>query len=278
MMPRFQPLPDLSPEEYAALRDDIRANGQQVAILVDEQGNILDGHHRKRICLELGLTPRYEVRAGLSDEAKWETALRLNNNRRQLAPAQKREMIRAELTRDKARSDKQIAGLLGVDPRTVERQRHAMFPEEFPAPALDDIIEDFTTRLRQISVDVEGDDTRDNFALGDVALQAAPVEGEGIKPGTPEYERMVTRGARLVNQIVDRYVRTSNLIASFFERYYADYSNLLPALLPLMDWTSWRMQMSDWIENDDVRAAYVRFAPWLSLLENAAALEENPRP
>ena len=81
--PKYQPLPPLSEDEYAALKEDIRVNGLTYPIQVDENGNIIDGHHRKQICDELGIEPGYEtVAAGLDDEAKWDMALRLNNNRR----------------------------------------------------------------------------------------------------------------------------------------------------------------------------------------------------
>jgi hypothetical protein len=45
--------PDLSPRDYAALREDIRQHGVKVPILV-HGGEILDGRHRYRACRELG--------------------------------------------------------------------------------------------------------------------------------------------------------------------------------------------------------------------------------
>ena len=42
-------LPPLSTEEFEALRADIRRYGVRMPILVDEAGNILDGHHRHKI-------------------------------------------------------------------------------------------------------------------------------------------------------------------------------------------------------------------------------------
>jgi hypothetical protein len=129
-------MPALSPEEFAALREDIRQHGQLVPILIDEDGVIIDGHNRNAICLELGLKPKYEVLSDLSEQDKWNTALRLNNNRRQLTPEQKRELIRTELHRDRERTDRQIASLLGVDARTVANQRHLLFDP--PDPVIPD--------------------------------------------------------------------------------------------------------------------------------------------
>jgi ParB-like chromosome segregation protein Spo0J len=48
-------MPELSPEEYAALKAAIAANSMRVPIEVDEEGNIIDGIHRKQICDELAI-------------------------------------------------------------------------------------------------------------------------------------------------------------------------------------------------------------------------------
>jgi len=46
MTGRFQVLPPLQPAAYASLRADIERHGPLVPIDVDEDGNVLDGHHR----------------------------------------------------------------------------------------------------------------------------------------------------------------------------------------------------------------------------------------
>jgi len=43
-------MPPLTAEEYATLKADIAAHGVQVAVEVDDEGNVLDGHHRVRAC------------------------------------------------------------------------------------------------------------------------------------------------------------------------------------------------------------------------------------
>jgi ParB-like chromosome segregation protein Spo0J len=55
-------LPQMSKEEYDALRSSIRDEGQHYAIVVNEDMEILDGHHRFRACVDLGLEPDFEVR------------------------------------------------------------------------------------------------------------------------------------------------------------------------------------------------------------------------
>ncbi len=66
-------LPPLKPEERDELRENIRQHGVIVPIKVDEQDNVLDGHHRLEIAVELGLTDiPVKVVPGLSEaEARY---------------------------------------------------------------------------------------------------------------------------------------------------------------------------------------------------------------
>jgi len=48
-------VPELSPEECESLKQSIKeANGLYVPIIANEDGIILDGHHRFKACQELG--------------------------------------------------------------------------------------------------------------------------------------------------------------------------------------------------------------------------------
>jgi ParB-like chromosome segregation protein Spo0J len=55
-------LPKMSEEEFAELKASIQAEGQHYAIIVNEDLEVLDGHHRYRACAELGIEPDFEVR------------------------------------------------------------------------------------------------------------------------------------------------------------------------------------------------------------------------
>src|SRR5918911_3591012 len=48
---------ELSPEEYESLKQSIKENGLHVPIIVNQDGIILDGHHRYQACQELGIEP-----------------------------------------------------------------------------------------------------------------------------------------------------------------------------------------------------------------------------
>jgi ParB-like chromosome segregation protein Spo0J len=61
---------------------------------VDEEGNIIDGKHRKQICDELGIEYPVRVLAGLTEAQKLEHAYQVNVARRQLRKAQKRQLAK----------------------------------------------------------------------------------------------------------------------------------------------------------------------------------------
>jgi ParB-like chromosome segregation protein Spo0J len=55
-------LPQMSEEEFDQLKKSLQTEGQHYPIIVNEDLDVLDGHHRFRACTELGLEPDFEVR------------------------------------------------------------------------------------------------------------------------------------------------------------------------------------------------------------------------
>lgn len=130
MNDKYQVMPDLSDEEYDALKANITERGVMVPIEVDEEGNVLDGHHRKRVCEELGITDYPTiVREGLTEQEKILHAFTLNTARRQLTREQKAECITKLLQRDPTLSDRKIGKALGVSHPTVGRYRKQLEEE-----------------------------------------------------------------------------------------------------------------------------------------------------
>jgi ParB-like chromosome segregation protein Spo0J len=119
-----QVMPSLSDEEYAALKADIDERGVLVPVVVDQDGNILDGHHRQRIATELGIEYPTEVRQVGDEEEAREVAFMLNLARRHLTREQKRALIQAEIDHDPALSDRKIARRLRCSPSTVGAVRN----------------------------------------------------------------------------------------------------------------------------------------------------------
>jgi ParB-like chromosome segregation protein Spo0J len=125
MSKTYQVMPPLTPEIYAALKEDIRKRGVLLPIEKDEEGNTLDGHQREKIVRELRAEgvdvadPPCKVREGLTDAEKRSLARALNIHRRQLTPEQRRQIIEDELKGRPGDSNRQIAGALQVDHKTV---------------------------------------------------------------------------------------------------------------------------------------------------------------
>lgn len=120
---RYQLLPPLSRDEYAALKADIEKNGVQVPVVIDEEGEVIDGHHRMQIARELGVFCPTIVKEGLSAIEKRRMARTLNMQRRQLSTKQKRLIIAEELTEDPSQSNNSLAKRLGVSDMTVASVR-----------------------------------------------------------------------------------------------------------------------------------------------------------
>lgn len=115
----YQLLPPLSEDEFAELVADIAEHGIEQAIVVDEHGVVIDGHHRQQIADELGIECPSVVRSGLSDEQKRSLALRLNLHRRHLSREQKRELVARSLKADPGLSDREHGRRTGVSKNTA---------------------------------------------------------------------------------------------------------------------------------------------------------------
>jgi len=101
--------PELPPEDFAALKEDIRRNGLKLPVLV-HGGEILDGRHRYRACKELGI-PCAAVEWNGSDP--W-------------LEVQSRNLIRRHLAKDQVYAIRKLAALQFPDlagPIEAEREK-----------------------------------------------------------------------------------------------------------------------------------------------------------
>lgn len=124
---KYQIFPRLSDDDYAQLEASILASGVIVAVEYDEDGNILDGHHRVEICRrhEIADWPRV-VRSGLSEAEKRARIRELNFARRHLTTFQKRELIEAQIVDLPQASSRALGSMLGVDHNTIRSIRKRM--------------------------------------------------------------------------------------------------------------------------------------------------------
>ena len=143
-------LPPLSAEEYAALEASIAELGQQTPVLIDEEGNIIDGHNRHRI---LGDKVTTKVVSGKTDLEKKAMIYRFAGEGRQMTAEHRRELtdhmkatargLRAE--DPKKNTQTRIASMFGVARKTVRKWltddsvnvHNAVDPEPAHAPKPD---------------------------------------------------------------------------------------------------------------------------------------------
>jgi N6-adenosine-specific RNA methylase IME4 len=85
-------VPPLTDEEYNSLKQSIKENGQQLPILVNNEGVVLDGHHRFKICDELKITPKHKTET--FENKLYEKLFVIDSNlqRRQLNKFQRTEL------------------------------------------------------------------------------------------------------------------------------------------------------------------------------------------
>ena len=120
---RYQVMPPLSSEEYQELHDDIKVNGVLEPIHVDEEGVVIDGHHRSKIANELGIPCPVITHDDLDDVSKRSLAFTLNLKRRHLNREQRRALIAESLKSDPQLSNNQHAKRTGASDKTVKSVR-----------------------------------------------------------------------------------------------------------------------------------------------------------
>jgi len=83
------PLSDL---EYETLKNSIKEDGLHCHIIINSKGEILDGHHRYKICKDLDIPIKYEIKYfdNLIEEKRF--VIDINLKRRQLNDFQKAEL------------------------------------------------------------------------------------------------------------------------------------------------------------------------------------------
>jgi ParB-like chromosome segregation protein Spo0J len=148
--PRISPefesiLPHLTIEEYTSLQFSLKSRGLQFPIVIDQDGVLLDGHHRLKACKELGIEPNFQVHDFIDKEDRLRFILETNLGRRMLrsdfarvlaaqpllkierekALQREREGHSKKLapigTRIRGKSIALVAKMIGVKPRTFER-------------------------------------------------------------------------------------------------------------------------------------------------------------
>jgi len=122
---RYQLLPLLADQPFRDLKRDIARRGVLVPIERDENGVLLDGHHRVRAIEELRRAgvkvadPPVLLRVGLSESAKRAFVRAINLHRRHLTASQRHSVVEQQLAETPEKSDRAIASVLAISPTTV---------------------------------------------------------------------------------------------------------------------------------------------------------------
>ena len=122
----FQHLPPLTPEEYSALEASILEHGILSPVITDENGVILDGHHRSRIAAEHSLSCPKQIVYGKTDTEKRTMALSMNLDRRHLSREQKRALVAESVKADPKLADNVHAKRTGSSDKTVTAIREEL--------------------------------------------------------------------------------------------------------------------------------------------------------
>lgn len=123
---RYQVMPPLAPDEYQELHDDIAQNGVLEPIHVDENGVVIDGHHRSKIARELGVPCPVITHDDLDEAGKRSLAFTLNLKRRHLNREQRRALIAESLKSDPQLSNREHARRTGASHPTVNTVREEL--------------------------------------------------------------------------------------------------------------------------------------------------------
>jgi ParB-like chromosome segregation protein Spo0J len=123
---KYHIFPDLSPTEYEQLKASIQTHGPLMSVIEDDEGNLIDGRHRKRACDELGISCPNIRRSFSSEAEKMEVAAAVNAKRRHLSGRQKRVVIANYLQADQDIADNYLGELLGVSKNTVAAEREKL--------------------------------------------------------------------------------------------------------------------------------------------------------
>jgi ParB-like chromosome segregation protein Spo0J len=126
----WQLLPDLTEDEFAALKASIAESGVLIPVTYDAETNeVVDGHQRLRAVAELRAEgtvvpePMKQLRHFGSDEERIAFVISSNVQRRKLSSAQRRDLVAEALRRLPSLSDRRLALMSGVDGKTVAAVR-----------------------------------------------------------------------------------------------------------------------------------------------------------
>ncbi len=157
-------LPRMSEEEFSQLKASIQSEGQHYPIIANDDLEVLDGHHRYRACIELGIEPDFEVRHFEDKLIEKKFVIEANLRRRHLNNFQLVELAVPLLEIEKALAKKLRTAKAQSDDDNVQL---GLTPDEFKLPTNGEVTENVAKKV--------GVSTR-TFEKGKKILQEASEE------------------------------------------------------------------------------------------------------
>jgi N6-adenosine-specific RNA methylase IME4/ParB-like chromosome segregation protein Spo0J len=178
---KFQVLPRLRSDDFERLKASIADRGVEVPVVVDEHGDIIDGHHRALIADSLGIRYTTETRKGLSDVDKRLLAVDLNLARRHLTEAQKvliARQIEPDIAERARQRQEQLGRTHGDDPLAAGAAKGRTDDEVARAVGLGsgDTYRRAKQVIEQIEAEPDGDQLIGALEAGDWDLDDARTE------------------------------------------------------------------------------------------------------
>lgn len=127
----YQVMPPLGAEDMAKLRDSIAKEGVQIPVIVrEEDGGIIDGHHRWQIASELSMTGDVvlDIRSYSTDALAKAAAYEINDARRHMGINERRELARR--LRSSGATQQETADALGVSRSTLADEEATALSED----------------------------------------------------------------------------------------------------------------------------------------------------
>jgi hypothetical protein len=145
MQPWYQFLPAMTDDEFLALKQSIADHGfrAECPVIMTTDGRILDGHHRARACVELGIEPPTVV-VDIAEDDRWDYVFDANVTRRHLTAAQRREMAEQYVARHPAAPTAEVAEKSGVSEMTARTIRRELGAPMRRPPTLSDKLSEAT--------------------------------------------------------------------------------------------------------------------------------------
>jgi transposase-like protein len=174
-MNKYQVMRPLTQIEREKLVESIKQYGIKNPIIMDENGDIIDGHHRDEIAKELGIECEYKITTDLDENQKIELAYQMNLAVRNLTK-EEREQAWADM-RKRGMSYRQIAEVDG----TVSKSTVASTVQNWTV--------ENTVKNQEVTGtegEAQGEASKDTVIrkLSTVSLETVenPVENQTVKP------------------------------------------------------------------------------------------------